>query len=156
MARIKISIKIKGAKRVANKLSNILPSRLNSKIIAGLVESTQEVVTAAIPLTPFKTFDLRRSVRGEVNARTLAAVVIAGSDDVPYAIYQEFGTFENRIDKDDINTIRALVRLGISAKRGKGIAPSLFLHRGVEKSRTRIVKIMERKVNELIQELGLA
>ena len=130
-----------------------LNQRIRAKIISALVESTQEAATQAIIFAPIKTGDLRRSIRSEVDPSRLRGFIIAGGTGVPYAKFQEFGTFENRIDPSDVSRIRAALKSGISIKRGKGIAPKLFLHKGTEAARPRIIEIFEKKFNELAREI---
>jgi len=151
----KLKIRISGHTQVINKLAYEFPNRLKQQIAAGLYESTQEVITRAIPLTPRQTGSLRASMKGVVNTHTLHAVVFAGGQAAPYAPYQEFGTYDNRIDENDIVGLRTALKSGLLVKKGRGIAPKLFLHRGLEQSRPRIINIMETKLNTLIAELGL-
>lgn len=149
----KIKLKITGDKKVILNLVKKYPARLTASLESALLEGIEEAKKQAIPLTPFDTRDLRKSIRTEVDKRRLIFAIVAGSSEVPYARFQEFGTLENRINPDNVKVLRALLKTGVSVKKGKGISPSLFLHRGVEKARPRIKMIMEEKIRRVIKRI---
>jgi hypothetical protein len=126
-------------------------------IVAILIEITETAATAAIPLAPIRTGSLRRSIRSDVDKNSLRAFVVAGSAQVNYAGYQEFGTYERGINPDNFRAILGALRggLGISAVRtAKGIAPKLYVHRGVYNSLTRFEVIAKQKMDALIREVA--
>ena len=148
-----LKIQIIGLKDTIMKLTKEFPARLKTKIAEALLESAGEIQTTAIQLAPIKTGTLRRSIRVLFSSQQLYAAVIGGGSEVPYAKYQEFGTYGNRIESDNISSIRAALKSGFSIKRGKGIVPKLFLHRAGILSKPRIEEIFKRKVTEMINDL---
>lgn len=141
-----------GDKRIITKLIREFPDRLKQTIINILYEISHQAATAAIPLAPIKHGHLRRSIRAEVDPRLLRAAVVAGNAQVNYAIYQEFGTYDQKIDPNNLTAILSAMRggLGVRAVKGrKGIAPKLFVHRGVYNSISRMEVIITDHLSKL-------
>lgn len=147
-----LKIRITGDKELIKKLSFTYPNRIKAKIIEALTESSSQVISYATRRAPIKTGTLRRSGIFNIDPSTLKAVIRFGGPSVPYAVYQEYGTMDNRIDPDDIGRIRAAIRAGGRVKKaGRGIAPRLFLHGGAEEARPRIEEIFREKIRQALR-----
>lgn len=148
-------LRITGGEALIRNLVTKWPDRLRTKLADALDEGVREVEARATELAPFKDGHLRRSIRSEVDRSRLRAFVIAGDSLVNYAGYQEYGTYANRIESNNINLIGKVLKARFaSGSGGKGIMPKLYMHRGIAETQPRLVKIMELKINELVREIN--
>lgn len=164
MANVKITIT--GDKKIIKYLVSEFPDRLRQVILAGLIESLKEAETEAIKLAPVKTGALRRSIGSVVatfSNKETRAELFAGSGSVPYAIYQEYGTYDKSINPDSVKQLQMALRTGIiknqfikvgTVKTEKGIAPKLYLHGGVYNTIPRMQQIFNKKLDALLKEIN--